>query len=181
MVRFDMEAVKEFLLEEHQSGKLNIRKTGIVAAGMSVPVAVNFASLDWAKKPYDDAPTLAGRTPRGQDIRALAFISPEETAPGLSAGRSLLDLRNPAFGIAFLVAHGSKDKLDRGDAKRIHQKVLLPASNKDRVYLLTFDHKLRGTDMLGQNVKLEESILGFLKKHLMELPDEWQDRKSRLE
>src|SRR5690606_10555327 len=52
----DLEAVKKFLLAEHQEKKLNINKLGIIAADDMAPVAVTFAQIDWQKKPYDDAP-----------------------------------------------------------------------------------------------------------------------------
>ena len=44
MTARDMEAVKTFLLNEHQSEKLNIRKTGIVAVGSSAMVAAAFTT-----------------------------------------------------------------------------------------------------------------------------------------
>lgn len=176
----DLDAVKDFLLEEHQAGNLNIRKTAIVAPGFTAPIAINFSLADWLKKPYDDAPTFAAKTPRGQDIRAIVLLSPEESVPGVNAGRAILDLRNPSLGVSFLIAYGTKDKLDRGDSRKIHQKLASLPANKDRMYLQGFDSKMRGTEMLGERLKLEETILGFLKKHLADLPDEWRDRKSRL-
>jgi pimeloyl-ACP methyl ester carboxylesterase len=181
MVRFDLEAVKDFLLAEHHKGNLNIRKTAIVAAGMSAPIAIQFATIDWAKRPWDDAPTAANRTPKGQDIRALALISPEENVPGVSAGRAILELSNPSLEVAFLVVYGTKDKLDRGDSKSLFQKVSAHQANEGRVYLQPLEYNLRGTDMIGEGIKVEETILGFLKKHLMSLPDEWRVRKSPLE
>ena len=80
MVRLDLEAVKKFIYEQHQEQKLNMRKMGIVAAGMSSAVAVNFAARDWNKEPYEDGLGSA-RTPRGQDVRALVLLSPQPAGP----------------------------------------------------------------------------------------------------
>ena len=50
MVAEDLELVKRFLMDEHHAHKLNIRKLGIVAMGMSAPVALTFAGNDWLKR-----------------------------------------------------------------------------------------------------------------------------------
>ena len=49
MAAADMDAVKAFLLSEHQNGKLNIRKTGIVAVGSSAMVAAAATVADWCR------------------------------------------------------------------------------------------------------------------------------------
>lgn len=183
MAAADLEAVKDFLYKEHQAGKLNMRKTAIIAAEMSVPVAMNFAWKDWFKKPYDDAPTFASRTPRGQDIRAMVLISPEDVVPGLSTGKPLLDLRNPAFGISFLFCYGNKDRADRGGSRKMYQKVAGIPQNKDRTYLKSYTSKYRGTELLGKKLRMEEHMLAFLDKHLKQLngpADVWRDRESKL-
>ncbi len=183
MAAADLEAVKDFLYKEHQAQKLNMRKTAIIAPEMSAPVAMNFAWKDWFKKPYDDAPTFAARTPRGQDIRAMVLLSPEDVVPGLSTGKPLLDLRNPAFGIAFLFCYGTKDRADRGGSRKMYQKVAGIPQNKDRTYLKSYNYKLRGTELIGKKIRVEEHILAFLDKHLKQLngpTDVWRDRESKL-
>src|SRR5690606_1715727 len=66
----DLEAVKQFLMEEHKQRKLNVNKLAIIAAGEMAPIAARFTVFDWSKPPYDDAPIPRERTPRGQDVRA---------------------------------------------------------------------------------------------------------------
>ena len=180
MVLFDLETVKAFLLSEHNQEHLNVRKLGIVAPGMSAPIAIAFTATDWAKKPYDDAPTLAARTPRGQDVRALVLISPVENLPGFRVGRSLRALGSPAFGIAALVAYGTKDRRDKGAARRMYQKLIGRAGNKQRMYLDRFKTSLSGTDMLNRNTGIERHMLNFFDKHLKRLNSPWRTRKSRL-
>lgn len=180
MVTEDLAAVKKFLYDEHQAQRLNMRKTAIVAADMTCPLAADFALKDWLKPPHNDAPTLAASTPRGQDVRALVFLSPDVSAANLRTGQAVLQLRNPVWGVAFLICNGSKDTLDRGTSEDIYKQVAGIASNESRVYHKTYDTKFRGTDLLGKKLQVEEHILAFLEKHLKQLPDTWQNRKSRL-
>jgi hypothetical protein len=85
-MRGDLQAVKNFLLAEHQEKKLNISKLGIIAADDMCPVAATFTQDDWLIPPYDDAPVTdpAARTPRGQDVRALVLLSPSQTAGSMN-------------------------------------------------------------------------------------------------
>jgi len=182
MVTLDLERVKKFLLEEHHKKKLNIRKTAIISAEMSAPIALVFAAKDWRKMPYPDSATFATRTPRGQDIRAVVLLSPKESLPGIRAGKSLLYLRRPSLGVAFMIGYGTRDALDKKGrtANKIFEKLTAITGNKKRMYVEGYRTKLRGTDMLGRNLPVERHILGFLKKHLAKLPGEWKDRHNRL-
>ncbi|MDA0833383.1 MAG: hypothetical protein O2955_17200 [Planctomycetota bacterium] len=179
MVAEDLEAVKRFLFEEHQFQNLNMAKMGILAAEMSAPVAVNFASRDWLKKPYDDAPTLNASTPRGQDVKALALLSPTNSVPGLQTFKPLKLLAAPQIPIALMVGVGTGDALDKGDAKKIYQAMAGNSRNKGRTYLETYQFKLRGTDLLGKNLLVEDHVVAFFNKHLGELEIDWVDRRPR--
>jgi len=118
MVR-DMEAVKKFIFEEHQKGNLNMRKTAIVAPTMSAAIAIAFAASDWAKAPWDDAPNLAAKTPRGQDIQAMIFLSPEITLPNVPGHQIAGQLKSTPMA-AFVVVGGS-DTQDKDQAKKLFQ------------------------------------------------------------
>ena len=183
MILFDMPAVKKFIYEEHQKENLNMRKMAIIAPDVSAPVAINFSGNDWLKRPWPDANDFAFRTPRGQDVRALVLLSPQGNLPGVTTtGNALRALREPVRGIAFLTCYGNRDKLDKGAAEKMHQKLIAPSKNEDRMYLRDYTTQLRGTDLIGRkNLDIEIHILGFLKKHLMSLPDPWRNRKSRLD
>lgn len=177
MVAGDMEAVKGFLFDEHMKRNLNMRKTAIIGIEMSSVIALNYAAADWAKPPYDDAPTLSQRTPRGQDIRAVVLISPESSLPRLSAGRAVNMLKNIPF--AVLICVGEKDRADRGTADKLYQQFKMP-QNEDWIYYRSYDYSLRGADLLAKVPISKGHILAFLDKHLKELNDPWQDRRSRL-
>jgi pimeloyl-ACP methyl ester carboxylesterase len=186
MVADDLEAVKKFLFDEHQKKLLNMTKLAIAAADFSSAVAIVFADRDWQKLPYDDAATLEAKTPRGQDVRALILLSPEEQVPGLNAAPSLSRLR--AVGMQAMVGVAKGDRLDKGSAKKIHD-LLAPKKvdgDKQYVYFVEYEGKLRGTDLFNRELnpdapKVEANMYNFLDKHVKQLPFPWRDRRSRIE
>ncbi len=181
MVENDLVAVKEFIAEQHAKQLLNMNKLAIVAPEMSAPIALHFSEWDWSQEPYNDAPTEEGRTPRGQDVRAIVLLSPESHLPRLSTGKPLKTLRNPEWNIAFLVLYSETDPYDRGQAKRMfHQLAGRSKSDDTRMYLKDYaPRKARGTDILGKDTMVEEYIMTFLSKYLRDAPGKWQDRRSR--
>lgn len=181
MVGLDMETVWAFLFKEHQEKHLNMQKTAVIASDMSVPVVLNYALIDWSKLPYDDAPVLAAKTPKGQTVRAMVLISPESSVPGLSATRPIVTLRQPLFGISFFVCSGKDDSLDRGVTSKLVSQLTSVPGAESRMYSKEFPGKLRGTDMLGKRLGIELEILKFLDKHLKKLPGDWSDRRNRLD
>src|SRR5690606_8877489 len=76
MVDLDMEAVRSFLVEENDAGKLNLNSLGLVGSGMGANVAILWAAKDWA------APPLPVRK-QGQDVKALVLLSPRWNFNGL--------------------------------------------------------------------------------------------------
>ncbi len=179
MVTSDMEAIKKFIFSEHQKKRLNMRKLGVVAAGMSSPVAVVFAANDWSKKPHSDAPTVAARTPRGQDVRALVLLSPQGSLPGMTINRPMKFLKGKA---AFLVCVGERrSRVPLADANRVYN-FLKPISDdpEKRInWMNSFPVQLQGTDLLGKQIGVENVVVGFLKRYVGDLKDPWKDRRSR--
>ena len=179
MVTSDMEAIKKFIFSEHQNKRLNMRKLGVVAAGMSSPVAVAFAANDWSKKPHSDAPTVAARTPRGQDVRALVLLSPQGSLPGMTINRPMKFLKGKA---AFLVCVGERrSRAQLADANRVYN-FLKPISDdpeKRMNWMNSFPVQLQGTDLLGKQIGVENVVVGFLKRYVGDLKDPWKDRRSR--
>ncbi|HYO25355.1 MAG TPA: alpha/beta fold hydrolase, partial [Lacipirellulaceae bacterium] len=82
MVLFDLEAVRGFLVAQNDAGMLNLNKLCLVGAGMGASVALNYAARDWA------IPPLAARK-QGQDVKALALISPRRNFRGLTSAEPL--------------------------------------------------------------------------------------------
>lgn len=212
MVR-DMDSIKRFIFEEHQKGNLNMRKMAIVAPGMSAAIGITFAAADWQKKPYDDASTPAARTPRGQDVQAMVFLSPDTTLPGVPAHQVVPQFKAINAPMAALILVGKTDPLDNGQAKTLFKqlggdpaKTAAPKKaaepkkvskdkekekekeaekeNKERLLYYDLPAKLRGTELLGKKLGIEEAIIVFLHDHVQMLkgPDyDWRDRKSKLE
>lgn len=179
MVALDMEAVWGFLFQEHQEKHLNMQKTAVIASDMSVPIALTYALFDWSKVPYDDAPVLAAKTPKGQTVRALVLISPESKVKGVTATQPTVRLKEPLFGISFFVCSSSGDSYDRNFTDKLFKQLSSASNSKGRMYQETYRGKLRGTDMLGKRLGLEVDILKFLDKHLKKLPGNWSDRRPR--
>ncbi|MBA4032171.1 MAG: hypothetical protein C0478_14955 [Planctomyces sp.] len=177
MVPGDMEAVKKFLFDEHMAENLNMSKLAILGAEFSTAVALAYTELDWSKIPWDDAPSLVARTPRGQDVRALILLSPEGTLSGININQAETAVR--VVGLPVLIGVGSKDTGDKGAARKMAEK--LNPDKKDHIYLETYEGGLRGTGLLGRKLKTEDHILAFLDKYLGKSTIEWRDRRSRLE
>lgn len=193
MAYMDLEAVKEFVFQEHQKKKLNMRKTSIVAPGFSAPIALAFAYADWLKIPHPDGPTLASRTPRGQDIRAITLISPELSVPGLNgkvAAYKMSQVSNRVgMPVHFLIMWGKRDTVDGGKGARELLKSLRSIPNNEklsRVYEASYNTRARGTDLIGRKIpgpgrRTTNTIIGgFLKKHDKDLKDGWVNRQSKL-
>ena len=180
MVISDMEAIKKFVSAEHTKKRLNMRKLAVVGAGMSSPVAVVFSANDWLKKPHNDAPTLAAKTPRGQDVRALVLLSPQGSLPGMTINRPMKYLKGKA---AFLVCVGDrKSRVPVADANRVYN-FLKPISEDPETrinWINTFPVQLQGTGLLGKRIGVEDVVLAFLKKYVGDLKDPWKDRRSRV-
>ncbi len=182
MASSDMEAVNDFLLNQHEQEKLNIRKMGIVAVGSSAMVAATFAVEDWAKKPYPDAPTLADRTPRGQDVRALIMYSPNSSVKGISSNNVLRALKAIPVAINIVASKDVKD--DARSADKIYKAVEL----RDEQYKDTRKQTVAGGEITAEGFlegrfaePTNTDILAFLTKYLKELDAPWASRKSRLE
>lgn len=187
MVELDMEAVKSFIYEEHQAGRLNMAKMGIVGPEMGASIAAAYAVLDWDKEPYDDGQP-GYQTPRGQDVRALVLISPEEKYHGILMPKLLPPLKDAEKQIAILVCSGS-DPREKAQADKIFDMINPPISgnkenraNADRMYIKAYTPKLTGTDLLEKKeVGVEALMLGFLDKHLKKLEIPWRDRRNKRE
>lgn len=178
MVLMDMAAVKQFILSEHQNRKLNMNRTAFIGAGMGADVALEAAAADWLKKPHSDGP-VGNQTPRGQDVRAVVALSPNGSL-GLPLPDAIKTLRTPLFQVAMMFGVGKKDKLDKGETKKLYEQAVSVPKNEDRMYLQEYPTPAQGTGMLGKGLQVELNISNFLKKHLDGIESEWRDRESKV-
>ncbi len=180
MVLGDLEAIKKFIYAEHQAQRLNMRKVGVVATDMSTAIALNWAQVDWSKKPFDDAPTLAARTPRGQDVQALVLVSPVDSLSGVGTINATRFLR--ATGISVLLLSSKKVSSETRTATKMYSQ--LGGSQQDeqdkRIYNIGSDLKLSGSNLLARQPALQAGIQKFLEDHVMKQVAPWKDRESRL-
>jgi pimeloyl-ACP methyl ester carboxylesterase len=180
MAALDLEAVKRFLLDEHEKGQLNVNKLAIVAADFSTAVALAYFEIDWSKEPYDDAPVPAQRTPRGQDVRALVLLSPDTSVPGLVATTPAQRIRGLRGFVSVMIGVGSKDADGKAAAKRLADLISPRQEATPYLFLEEYDTKLRGTDLLNKNLKVEAHMFKFLDEYVKKAPGEWRTRKSPL-
>ena len=182
-----MEAVKKFIYEEHQAGRLNMNKMGIVGPEMGASIAVAYTVFDWDKEPYEDG--LPGyQTPRGQDVRALVLISPEETyhGSGIKMAQLMPAIRDPDKQISVLICSGNDPKEEK-EAKKIFDMVNPTVVgnkekerlNADRMLQKAFPARLTGTNLLDKGLGIEKLMLNFFEKHLKNVKSEWRDRESK--
>lgn len=173
----DLDAVKKFLMKEHQGMRLNIARLGIVGPEMGATIAAVFADKDWNERPYDDGP-IDNRTPKGQDVKAIVLVSPQKSFEGINTVAPLHDLRNPEWNVAFLVCVGKSDPVDKGQADQIF-KNLKGTKSDQRMYFYSYPAKLRGTDLLGKGLPFEDHMMAFFLRHLKKPEIPWQDRRPK--
>jgi hypothetical protein len=172
----DLMAVKKFIFEEHQKKRLNMNKMGIVAVGKSAPVAAAYSEWDWKQQPYDDSPVFATRTPRGQDVRALIFLSPERFAGRVNATASLTYLRNPALNIALQVIVGTDDPLDKRQAQAVYDVFTATNKRSERSEIVSLPLKHRGMELVT-DARVYANMLKFLDTQLKTVDSTWRDRR----
>ena len=181
MVVGDLEAVKEFIFKEHQAGKLNMRKLGLIGSGSGAAIASTFAEYDWKKPPYDDHALVLERTPRGQDVRALVLISPHLKAGDAKTGSAMNFLKNPNFQVALMVIVGEADNDNYKNGQTLYKQFSNVKGAEERSVLWTPPLKDHGIALLQQPVQVAYNpILQFCEKRLKALDTPWQDRRSRL-
>ncbi|MBL9163459.1 MAG: hypothetical protein JNL18_12040 [Planctomycetaceae bacterium] len=167
MVDLDMEAVRSFLVEQNDAGKLNLNSLGLVGSGMGANVAILWAAKDWS------APPLPVRK-QGQDVKALVLLSPRWNYKGLMLREPL---RFPPIQrqLSVLLAYGAEDKAVADDCKAI-EKILSkhhPEPPADRVeqmkdfYVFAPETNLQGTKLLTSDAfGIGLQIFNFLETRL---------------
>lgn len=181
MVLGDLEAVKEFIQKEHQAGRLNMRKMGMIGSGSGAPLAAAFAEFDWRKPPFDDHAIPAERTPRGQDVRSLVLISPQPKAGDARTGSSINYLKNPNFGITLMIIVGAEDTTNFRNAETLYKQFANAKGAEERAVLHTPPLKDHGIALLQHPVQVAYTpITQFFENRLKAVDAPWQDRRSRL-
>jgi pimeloyl-ACP methyl ester carboxylesterase len=167
MVDLDMEAVRSFLVEQNDAGKLNLNSLGIVGSGMGANVAIMWAAKDWA------APPLPVRK-QGQDVKALVLLSPRWNFNGLML-RDAMRFQPIQRQLSVLLAYGAEDKAVAKDCKNIvdilskhHREP--PADRVEQLkdfYVYAPETNLQGTKLLTSDAfDIGPKIFSFLEARL---------------
>lgn len=178
MVRYDLEALRRFLLERNNAGELNLSRLGVVATGMSTPVALIWAHNDWGIPPL-----ATGK--QGQDVQALALVSPQWRA-GNARIEAVVGQGEVLRSVDMLIAVGGAHR-DRhvNDADRLHD-ALVRSHTRARtgrgpageLAIRRYKTSLQGAAMLGERLGLEEDLVEFLHARLANPDVEWTERKK---
>lgn len=186
MVVQDMQAVKLFLWEQNNEGKLNIDKLCVVGAEMGASVALNFALADAVQQ--DRNRVLRSDYKVGRFVKALVLLSPERSFRGLSIRDAT---RYPAVqsNVAILIIVGEQDNKALAEAKRIHGIFERfhpePTGNnkpdKKTLFLGELDTSLQGTKLLDPKFNIPAIIDDFINRRLIKSEESrgwyWQERK----
>lgn len=187
MATQDLEVIKNFLLSEHEKQKLNIKKLGIATAGSGALVSAGFAAVDWAKKPWPDAAVYSMRTPKGQDVRAFFWISPESTVRGINTTTILKTVADPQKGIAAQIWYNPSERKEKSSAERLWNYLELRSEDYESVRSLNAGPEGPASQFSGEALLegragpvMEGHIVKFFEDNLKALEFPWKTRKSRL-
>jgi alpha-beta hydrolase superfamily lysophospholipase len=194
MVKHDMQAVKKFLREKNNDGKLNLEKLCVVGADMGALLA-----LSWAA--YDLSAPLLPNYKQGQDVKALVLISPQMNLLGANATAALHDplivkANDPVLSI-LLIAGAKGPSKSWTDAQAIDKLFTRMRPNeptdekeiakKDYFFVPLKDTNLQGATILKTRELLPpvaQAIAAFIQMRLVDNKDanlKWTMRKNPLE
>lgn len=182
MVRQDLEAVKRFLVDKNNAGELNIERLGVVGVEMGASLAVIWAALDWSW------PVLATGK-QGQDVKALALVSPEWSFRGMRINDAIAQ-PNVRSDLSCLIVVGQRNSKLLQEAKRLHNALARyhptpppgEADAKQTLWLKSPRTSLQGTQLMNEKtLKVDQMIVEFVKMRLVDPPFPWRERKSPLQ
>lgn len=182
MVLGDLAAVKEFIFNENNASRLNMNKMAIIASDTMSAVALRFTEGDWKQVPYDDSALAANRTPRGQDVRALVLISPNPNAGTIRSSSSMAFLKGASVDTALQVIIGVDDAEGLKEASKLYEvfTTLKPKLDKAQ-FIKVPGAKDHGMPLMLKYPNLRVDIVNFLDTHVKKAPNQWRDRRSRLD
>jgi pimeloyl-ACP methyl ester carboxylesterase len=182
MASYDLDAVRNFLVTKNDEGELNLNKLCLVGSGMGASVAANWALTDWSYPPL-----AVGK--QGQDVKAIAMISPQWTFNGLMMQRPM-QFRALKERVAWMIIYGDKDPKFQTDAVRITKQLerFHPATDDtgakrptSGLTVLKLNTRLQGDSLLTQvGVSADDQLVRFLSENVADTQQEWISRRNRL-
>jgi pimeloyl-ACP methyl ester carboxylesterase len=176
MVMSDVEAVKRFLIDEHNQGELNIELLCVVGCEMGAAVAANWTAQDWAW------PKVRGLK-QGKDVRALVLISPLAAFRNLSVTKAMKFA--PMQKLPMMIVHGNHDENANRAAKQIY-KLLDPhhratTDAKKRTFVkVEQETSLQGAELLNPRLDTIKRVREFIQRQVVDRRDRlpWRPRAS---
>jgi pimeloyl-ACP methyl ester carboxylesterase len=181
MATYDLDAVRNFLVEKNDAGDLNLNKLCFVGSGMGASVAANWALTDWSYPPL-----AVGK--QGQDVKAILLISPRWSFNGLLM-QGPMQFRALKENVAWMLVYGDKDKQFQADALRIKKQLerfhpatdATGAKRTSGFTVLNLNTRLQGDSLLTQvGASAEDQIVKFLTENVAAAQQEWIGRRTRL-
>ncbi|HWA98592.1 MAG TPA: alpha/beta fold hydrolase [Pirellulales bacterium] len=178
MWKEDLERIKSWLVAKNNAAELNIDKLSIVGAGMGAIVGALFAARDYSW------PMLATGK-QGQDVKAIAMISPEFVFKNLSMQEALKS-QPLQRDVSIYVLVGGADSRATADANRVYQafsghrkKV---ADIKDQTtFFSSLKTKLQGEKLLTEPALGVSTLIGqFIEVRSGTQPYPWLERPNPL-
>lgn len=181
---FDVEAVKQFLVEKNNAGELNIEALCIIGAHVGGTIAMNWSAADWNVR---SLPSFK----QGQDVKAMILLSPVESFRGVST-RAAMGHPIVKAKLSTLICVGKEDAKAYADAKRMYTSMLKfhgkppteekEAAKKQDLFFVEDETSLQGTGLLRNGLQTPGEIQKFLYLRLSLKLDEyeWSERKNPL-
>ncbi|MFV2066127.1 MAG: alpha/beta hydrolase [Pirellulales bacterium] len=182
MVKFDMEAVRRFLVSKNDQEVVNLNALCLVGAEMSATIAINWTAKDWMMPP------LAIKK-QGQDVKAVVLLSPQMSFKGVPVKQALAALigREIRDKISYLILVGDGDSRGLRDARRIEKTLSKwhtradhgTSVDKQTLFFHAVPTSLKGTKLLtadGNNI--QNGIARFLKLRVVDQDFPWIKRRT---
>jgi len=170
----DMEAVKKFLRDENNAGKLNLNALALVGVKEGAVIAAHWAVKDW------NFPSV-GAMKQGQDVKAIALVSPEKILKGVSLDETLQDKFMWQLPFFVIVGEGSAQF---GDSDRFYKKLetMKKRAGRGKAEGLRFElvpTSLSGPALVNEAPGVVEKITAFLRTELVDQGRkfEWIERE----
>ncbi|SMP72662.1 hypothetical protein SAMN06265222_115119 [Neorhodopirellula lusitana] len=173
IVRYDIEAVKQFLKSENNDGRLNLNALSMIGIGEGAILAGFWASRDWA------IPSV-GRIKQGQDVKALVYVSPEKNLNGMAMATPMQDPN--LVQLPTLLIAGKASSQGR-EAEQLGSRLETVKKKQNRGKALGYELVLAQTSLSDAALVNDEAtvipkIVSFLKANVSVSKDEnpWIDR-----
>lgn len=183
MARYDMAALRRFLLKKNNDKELNLNKLVVVGSEMGASVAIAWAVHDWSIPNYPHAGIK-----QGQDVKGLVLLSPKWSQPGINVSAAL---NGPIVGVRLqlMIAVGKQDSKCYRDARQFDSKMksMRPGNkdlplNESSFWYFPLETDRQGAEILAvPSLKLHDHIAAFIQLRVVRAEGEnapWMEHKA---